>query len=233
MEKNKQTEEIAKIINHKGNLKLDIYENTIEVMKLLKVQAQQIITELQKINIKSKHSIPLEFRDKNEFEFEIKFAGDILIFMMHTNIFEFSRYHDIMKTPYIKKDKDRSYCGIINIYNFLSDSFKYNRINDSGYMIGRVFINKENHYYIEGKREIAMVYNDFAKSIIGDGGLRQILLSSILYTVNFDLLTPPYETVKEVSVYEMQEAIENMKIRTAKRLGFQFQADETTKSKKK
>ena len=47
----------------------------------------------------------------------------------------------------------------------------------------------------------------------------------MLYTINFDLLTPPYDSVKEVSVYEMQTTLDNMKIKTGKRLGFRFQAD--------
>jgi hypothetical protein len=226
MSEKNRIQEIAEIISSKGNLKLDVYENTLESMRVLKEEAKKIISELGEIQPKSKHTIPLEFKDISDFEFEIKFAGDILIFMMHTNVFEFSRYHEIMKTPYIRKDKERSYCGMINIYNFLSDSFKYKRINDTGYMIGRLFINKENHYYIEGKREIAMIYNDFAKSVISPETLREIMLSSILYTINFDLLTPPYDDVKIVSVYEMQEIIESMRIKTGKRLGFKFQADQ-------
>lgn len=219
-------EDIAEIINRKGNLKLDIYDNTLETMKLFRQEAQNMIASLHDSAKKSKHAIPFEFKDKGDFEFEIKFAGDILIFMMHTNIFEFSRYHEIMKIPYINKDSERSYCGIINIYNFLADSFKYNRVNDFGYLIGRIFVNKDNHYYIEGKREIAMIYNDFSKSVVSIENIRQIVLSAMLYTINFDLLTPPYDEVKIVSVYDMQETIENLRIKTAKRLGFKFQADE-------
>jgi len=226
MSEKNRIKEIAETISRKGSLKLDVYENTLETMKLLKEEAHKIIEELGEIRLKSRHNILLEFNDKSDFEYEIKFAGDILIFMMHTNVFEFSRYHEIMKTPYIKNDKERSYCGMINIYNFLADSFKYKRINDTGYMIGRLFVNKEKHYYIEGKREIAMIYNDFAKSVISRDTLREILLSAILYTINFDLLTPPYDEVKVVSVYEMQETIENMRIKTGKRLGFKFQADQ-------
>ena len=45
-----------------------------------------------------------------------------------------------MNTSYVKEDKNRSYCGVIHLYNFLADSFKYNRLNDVGYLIGRVFI---------------------------------------------------------------------------------------------
>jgi hypothetical protein len=46
------------------------------------------------------------------------------------------------------------------------------------------------------------------------------------YTINFDLLVPPYDEVKEMKVFEMVEINnQRMPIRTAKRLGFRFQAD--------
>jgi hypothetical protein len=146
---------------------------------------------------------------------------------MHTNIFEFSRDHEVMKTSYIKEDKSRSYCGIIHIFNFLGDSFKYNRTNDIGYLIGRVFINRESHYFIEGKREIGLLFNHFQSSKLNLKAVNSIINSSILYTLNFDLLTPPYENMKEVTVLEMQTTLDNLQIRTGKRLGFRFQADES------
>jgi len=77
-----------------------------------------------------------------------------------------TRNHQVMSTPYVNKDAYRSYCGIINIYNFLSDSFKYNRINDIGYLICKLFIHKERHYFIERKRKSGFLYNNFSKHII-------------------------------------------------------------------
>ncbi len=222
---NNSIEEISKIINLKGNVKLTAYYNTLNTMRLIKSQALNIISELNRTVTCPKEHIPVEYKDKGDFELEIKFGSDILIFMMHTNVFKFSRYHDIMKTPYVKKNSTRAYCGLINIYNFLVDSFKYERTNDVGYMIGRLFINEENHFYIEGKREIAMIYNNFASSIISEKTIHQILLSSILYTVNFDLLVPPYDDVNVVTVQDMIERIEKLRIKTGKRLGFKFQAD--------
>jgi hypothetical protein len=166
-----------------------------------------------------------EYRDRGPFEFELKFGSDILIFMMHTNIFEFSRDHEVMRTSYIKEDRLRSYCGIIQVFNFLNDSFKYNRINDAGYMIGRIFINRELHYFIEGKREIGLLYNNFNTSKISKASIGGIIRSAMLYTINFDLLTPDFDDVKEVTVAEMQDNIDRMKLRTGKRLGYKFQAD--------
>jgi hypothetical protein len=144
--------------------------------------------------------------------------------MLHTNIFEFPRMHEVMKTKYIEEDKERSYCGVINIYNFLADSFRFNRQMDLGYMIGRVFVNKENHYFIEGKREIGQLYNNFASSELNTDSVKSIIESAIKYTINFDLLTPPYEEVKLIRMGDIQAA-SDIKLVTGKRLGFRFQAD--------
>jgi hypothetical protein len=136
-----------------------------------------------------------------------------------------------MKLPYIKEDADRSYCGVINIYNFLGDSFKYKRINDLGYLIGRVFINKDNHYFIEGKRELGQLYRRFDKALMTEEAAHKLITSAVSYTLNFDLLTPPYEEVKLLTVQQIQTTLDNMKIRTGKRLGFKFQADKEEEEK--
>lgn len=209
----------------KAILKQDVYAKTLDGFKLFKEVLSKISDEFKSNLPQGENRINFEYRDKGIFEAEMKFAGDILIFMMHTNIFEFSRNHEIMRDPYIKEDLNRSYCGIINIYNFLADSFKYNRENDIGYLIGRIFVNIDNHYYIEGKKELGLIYNNFATNILTPDSVRGIIEKAILYTSNFDLLTPPYDQVKEVTVYDMKSNIDNMRLKTGKRLGFKFKAD--------
>ena len=144
---------------------------------------------------------------------------------MHTNVFEFSRLHEVMKLPYIKEDKERSFSGMINIYNFLTDSFDYNRDYDIGYLIGRLFVNKEMHYFVEGKREVGLLYSSFNTSIINKESITSIILSSMEYANNFDLLTPPFDEVKEITVGEIKQNTAAKRFVTAKRLGFEFQQD--------
>ena len=219
------TADVYTLLRKKFELKNEVYANTYSVFQQFKSLMHEMAEQYRSTYKKENLVVPFEFRDKSEFELELKFGSDILIFMMHTNVFEFSRDHEVMKTHYIREELNRSYCGVINIYNFLADSFKYNRVNDIGYLIGRIFVNREMHYFIEGKREIGMLYNNFATSVVNRQAAQLILESAIRYTVNFDLLTPPYDSVKEVSVFDMQTTIENMKIQTGKRLGFKFQAD--------
>lgn len=218
-------EDIFDGIQRKAEFKQQVYRLTLESFRTLKTVLNEMASEFRLKHSKAAIQIPFEFRDKSEFEAELKFGGDILIFVMHTNIFEFSRDHEVMKTSYVREDPDRSYCGLIMVYNFLADSFKYNRENDLGYMIGRIFINKDKHYFIEGKREVGQLFNNFQSSELTKETVRQIIESAIRYTVNFDLLTPPFEAVKEVTVADIQYTLENMKLVTGKRLGFRFQGD--------
>jgi len=211
-------------ILEKGGLKLDVYNNTYECFKDIKVLSKDIIENLKNKITKKDKRILFSYADCGEFEAELKFGSDMLVASMHTNIFEFPREHDIMNLSYIKKDVTRSYCGIINLYNFLSDSYKYNRVNDVGYLVARIFINKEYHYFVEGKRQIGLMYNNFAKAKIDRGALKRILETAMNYCVDFDLLTPVYDSIKVVSVSERLE--NSMNLRTGKRLGFRFIVDQ-------
>ena len=218
-------ESLKELVFNKSELKQNVYKATREAFGLFRNNTRQLIELFRQKCREEGKDVAFEFTDRGDFEFEVKFAGDILLFMMHTNVFEFSRDHQVMKTPYVRDDQRRSYCGVIHIYNFLADSFAYQRDNDLGYMIGRVFVNFEKHYFIEGKRELGMLYTNFNTSVINSDSVQGIVESAIEYTTNFDLLTPPYDEVKLVSVGEMRTNFDKKSLVTGKRLGFRFQAD--------
>lgn len=218
-------ESLKTTVFEKSILKQQVYKATRESFELFRQNAHEIIDLFVAENQKQGTQIEFAFIDRGDFEFEIRFAGDTLIFYMPTDVFEFSRDHAVMKTPYIREDSRRSYCGVIRIYNFITDSFTYERYNDLGYMIGRVFINHEKHYFIEGKRELGMMYNNFNTSLITSDSAQSIVESAIEYATNFDTLTPPYDENKLVPAGDMVEHSEKKSIVTAKRLGFRFQQD--------
>jgi hypothetical protein len=221
----KNSKSLVKAIIEKSSLKQEVYLKTLDVFNVFKNECETFVRSNIAAVKKAPFPLLFEYSDRSKFEFQLKFGSDILIFFMHSNVFEIPRDHMMMKSSYIREDKNRSYCGIIHIFNFLADSFKYNRSNDIGYCIGRIFVNRENHYFTEGKREIGLLYNNFPNSNLDRKAIQTFLQSSILYTLNFDLLTPPYDNIKEVTVAEMQTTLDAMMIRTGKRLGFRFQAD--------
>jgi len=216
---------LNEIIVERGGLKLDVYKNTYETFQELKKIAKNVIETNQKTISKKDNRIVFDYSDNGEFETQLKFGGDMLLMNMHTNVFQFPREHPIMNLSYIKKEPSRSYCGIINMYNFLADSIRYNRINDIGYLVARIFINVDYHFFVEGKRQIGLMYNNFSRSVIDQNSLKKILNTAMTYCVEFDLLTPNYDSVKVVSVSEIQENSMSQSMRTGKRLGFRFQVD--------
>lgn len=213
--------ELGNLIQQKTELNNLVSENTHQAFSSFKEISKEIVSELHK----DFPIINCRFENKGDFEFKLSFSSDTLVFILHTNVFEFPRLHEVMRLPYIKEDVTRSYCGMINIYNFLSDSFDYHRDLDIGYLIGRIFINKENHYFIEGKREVGVMYTSFHKAIIDKNSIRNIITSSMEYVNNFDLLTPPFDEVKITTVGQIQSNQSTKKQITGKRLGFEFKQD--------
>lgn len=216
---------ILQLLKEKASLKQDVYKNTVEMFYDLKQVVREVVDELRPLAYAIDKRLVVEYRDKGEFEIELRIAGDVLLFHMHTNVFEFDTTHQMWRTSYVKQEPSNSFCGMINIYNFLADSFKYSRTNDLGYLVARVFLNKDDHYFVEGKRQLGFLYNDFSNAILDKEGLRKIVESSIVYCLNFDLFTPPFEEMKVVSIGQVLEESSMMSLKTGKRLGFRFQAD--------
>lgn len=214
-------------------LKQKIYDNTFEVLGKIKLVLRDLANEYNANLKNTDRRVRLEYRDRGKFEAEIRVAGDLLIFSMHTNVFEFDRDHAIWKLSYVKDDKFASYCGVINIYNFLVDSFRYNRIDDLGYLVGRIFINRDFHYFVEGKRQMGFLYNNFGTAVVDMKSLRQIVETAIMYSLEFDLLVPPYDLVKIASVQQMNSKIESSNMQTGKRLGFKFNSDDVLEEENK
>jgi hypothetical protein len=97
---------------------------------------------------------------------------------------------------------------------------------DEGYLIGRIFINRERRYFAEGKQQNSMRAMDFGKSEIGQEALVAILESAIGFALNFDLLMPPYEENKRVTVDQFNTKMDNSKFVTGKRLGYDFDVED-------
>ena len=220
----------AKIIETfvgKSNLKQKVFDNTFSTFNLLKETLFELAAEMDdELDGKLDRRTRLEYRDRGKFEAQLQIASDLLIFQKHTDVFTFDANHLIWQNAYVRENRENAYCGVINIYNFLSDSFKFNRNADEGYLIGRIFINRENRYFVEGKRQSSLRAMNFGKGEISRDALLAILEEAIHYALNFDLLMPPYEDNKRVTVDQFNTKLDNSKFVTGKRLGYDFNVDD-------
>ena len=197
----------------KTNIKQEVYRKALSSFALLKEVLKELADEYrEKLKNKVDDNVLPVYQEKGPFEAEFRLGGDMLIFSMHSNVFVFNREHPIWKLDYITANPMNSYCGVFNIYNFLTDSFKYNRMEDLGYLIARIFVNRENHFFVEGKRQSGELVKDFGSDEMTREYMREILEKAIQYAIDFDLLVPPYDQVKIVTVEQMHTEINNSKI---------------------
>jgi|TARA_B100000787_G_C16128371_1_gene266125 hypothetical protein len=217
-----KSNEIVELLKEKSATKQLIYRNTKEVFENLVISLKAKEKSLSKLLKKEENAVKLEFKSNGIFDVQLKFAGDTLLFHMHSNVFDFPPDHNIFKSKYVKKDNSRSFCGVINIYNFLSDSLKYNRLNDEGVLIGRVFINKEKKFFVEGDEDLGSLFKDFSKKEINAESIDEIINTCMIFTLNFDLCSPNFNDVRLVSVHNLLAMSMNQKIKTSKRLGYKL-----------
>ncbi|MFI5221899.1 MAG: hypothetical protein ACHQK8_06210 [Bacteroidia bacterium] len=221
----KDLDEIKELLLKKSFTKQQVSKITKEIFDHFKKELKAVQEYLSPLMLAEAPLVEVRYFDKGDFEAHIKFSGDTLVFMMHTNIFDFDPSHPIHHNPYIKEDEMRSFCGLIQIYNFLSDSIKYNREGDLGYLIGRVFINKEKHFFVDGKRPLSFQYHDISNSKINHETIHHIVKESMWFCLNFDLLVPPIDVVNFITVEQKNIMSFSSGMPVAKRLGFQMSKD--------
>jgi len=216
---------ILNLLKEKAVVKQDVYQKTLEVFNTTKKVVKYLINNYKKQLKDTSQKIPLEFINKSTFEAEMRVAGDLLVFNMHSNIFEFPQEHWIWKNKYVKENENNSYCGIINIYNFLADSFKYNRVNDYGYIIARIFVNHEGYYFVEGNQDFGSINDDFGVKKIDISILREIIQYLILYSIEVDLLVPDIKDIQITTVSQMLDKQNLSRMKTGKPMGFRSSVD--------
>ena len=220
-------EKILSAIIDKSSLKQRVFDNTFAVFGELKDALLEMASEIDDaLDGKLDRRVRIEYRDRGKFEAQLQVASDLLLVRMHTDVFCFDSNHRIWQNEYVQIDKANAYCGVIDIYDFLSDSFKFNRSADEGYLIGRIFINREKMFFVEGKRQGLVRAESFGKESISRENLISVLESAILYALNFDPLTPPYEANKRVTVEQFNTKMDNSKFITGKRLDYDYNVDD-------
>jgi len=219
--------QLLELIKSKSVLSKD----TTDVAYAIFSQLKDLLTQMDKVLRKqisaTDNRIKVEYKDKGVFEAELKIADDVLIFIMHSNVFVFDGNHAVMKTSYVHDDNTRATCSMISIYNFLSDSFKFERKNDVGNLVARIFINREKHFFVEGKKQLGVLFNDFGNDVLEEKTLQTIVETALLFSFDADIIVPPFEQMKAITVYQAIEYSVQSSISTSKRLG--FKSEETNR----
>ena len=218
--------EILDLLLSKGGMKQDVYARLREVFAGMKEVLEDLGAVLEQQLLERDPRVHVRYRDKGEMACELQAAGDIVIFHMHTNIFLLDQSHSLWRGSYLEEDPTRGYFGVVNMYNFLNDSFKFNRMQDLGYLVARLLVNREGHFLVQGKRQLGFLFNDLAGSSMDRAAMEEVIHQVIRHVIDFDLLAPPYDHVSQVTVQEMNHLNDNLSLRTGKRMGFRFQDED-------
>ena len=227
MENTPLREQILEQIIRKSSLKQKVFDSTFSAMNLLKETLLEVASELDDaLEGKLDRRVRLEYRDRGKYEAQLQVANDLLIFQMHTDVFVFHPSHPVWKSPSVQEVRTRAYCGVINIYNFLSDSFKFNRKDDEGYLIGRMYVNAEGHYFVEGYGHNYLASSlHFGEQELNATSIVPLLEETILVALDFDPQVPPYDEHLRVTVDQFNTKMDNSKFVYGKLIGHDFSLD--------
>ncbi|MBL6445482.1 hypothetical protein JMN32_04135 [Fulvivirga sp. 29W222] len=198
-------EHIAELLETKACIKQETYRNLQEVFKALMTEADNVINKINKKIKKKDKDVTLAVTNISDNEFHVKVAGDLLIFFMHTNIIMFDKKHSLNKSKYVADDPMRKYLGQINVYNFMADSLKYNRVNDPGYLISRLFVNCENHFLIEGDGQLNYMFEDISSQPITPIDISVFIQMVISQAIDSDLITSPFPAIRTITLNQKHE----------------------------
>ena len=210
-------------LKQKSTAKQAIYRNTQAAFDCLRLVSQELVVELSRKLTPLDSSVVIEYRSINDMEFHIRFSGDLLVFVMHSNIVTFPDDYGPMPSKYVEADFRRRFFGHIMAYNFMADSIKYQRLNDPGYLVGRLLININSHYYLEGVQQLELPDNDMSDNFITPEAMRLFVESSMIAAVNNDLIAPPLPEIQKISV---KQKLENQQVSRGSKVGFSFSAEQ-------
>jgi len=211
---------IAQGLREKSSAKQAIFRATQAAFTLLRQVSQQLCLELtQKVTADADASVKIECQPINEMEFHIRFSGDLLVFIMHSNIVTFPDDFGPLNTPYVAADFRRRFFGHIMAYNFMADSIRYQRLNDPGYLLGRLLINIDSHYFLEGVQQLELPGHDMSASTVTAESLRLFVESAMIAAVNNDLIAPPLDDIQKINV---KQKLENQQVSRGSKVGFSF-----------
>ena len=206
-------------LKQKSAAKQAIYRNTQAAFDCLRLVSQELVLELTRKLTPLDSSVLIEYRSINDMEFHIRFSGDLLVFVMHSNIVTFPDDYGPMPGKYVEADFRRRFFGHIMAYNFMADSIKYQRLNDPGYLVGRLLVNIENRYFLEGVQQLELPENDMSDNPITPEAMRLFVESAMIAAVNNDLIAPPLPEIQKISV---KQKLENQQVSRGSKVGFSF-----------
>lgn len=220
---------VMQLLTEKASIKQEVFRKSKDYFSMMKAVVESVTTCVADEVVKVDEALKLQFKDNSPNECELHFSGDVLLFNMHTNVFTFDPSHRIWQAGYIKEDRRRAYFAMINIYNFLADSLNYQRLNDAGLLLARVFVNREGHFFVEGKKQMGFIFNHPGQQMMNESNIKELVDTAMICSLEHDLTVPDYKDSMVVSVRQIQTLSDELQVKTSKKVGLGYYPRMTNK----
>jgi hypothetical protein len=215
---------IKYLLESKSTAKQAAYKHICRAFEMISTEAQEVIEELKRRAQPEDKDVTVGYNFAGVHEFDVKLAGDLLIFVMNTNVVTLEESHVIMKEDYIRENEVNRYFGQILVYNFMADSIKHNRFDDPGYLLARLMINHENHFFIEGEKELAL-FTRISERPLTEEDLKRFVKIVLKMAIENDLVAPDFREVKSITLNQKNHSME---LGGAQKIGFRMSYEHKT-----
>ena len=216
---------IKHLLESKSSAKQTAYKHICKAFSVLSTEAKVVVEELKRRAKPTDKDVTVDFNQISDLEFDVKLAGDMLIFVMNTNVVTLEESHPIMKEEYILENEVNRYFGQILVYNFMAESLKYHRNNDPGYLLARLMVNHENRFFIEGEKELEH-YNQMSEHPVSEEDLKKVVKIVLKMAIENDLVAPAFTEVKSITLGQKRD--HTLELGGAQKIGFRMSYEHKT-----
>lgn len=216
---------IKHLLESKSTAKQSAYKHICRAFSILSKEAKCIVDELKRRAKPTDKDVTVEFNSVSEQEFDVKLAGDMLIFVMSNNVVTLEDSHPILKEEYIAQNEVNRYFGQVMVYNFMAESLKHHRNNDPGYLLARLMVNHENRFFIEGEKDLEP-YNRMSENPVSEEDLKKVVKICLKMAIENDLVAPAFTEVKSITLSQKRD--HTLELGGAQKIGFRMSYEQKT-----
>jgi hypothetical protein len=222
---NSALEGIPGLLRSRASHKQSVFAASKRQFRLFKDTSAALARWMQAHQAGGDDRVVIAHKELNAYAFTLQFGGDLLYAQQHTNVFTLDQKSRLWNKAYVQEDRSRAYFGVFYFYNFLADSFTYQRSSDAGVLLARVFINAEGFFFIEGLPQFKRPLQDFQYQHFNREERKRLMGLLVQAAIAYDLTAPPLKEVWLASVGDIQAQRSESLMRTGKKLGYKTQRD--------
>jgi len=102
---------IKHLLESKSTAKQTAYKHVCKAFSTLQAEAKCVVDELKRRAKPTDKDVTVEFNTISDQEFDVKLAGDMLIFVMSANVVTLEESHPIVKEAHIIENEVNRYFG--------------------------------------------------------------------------------------------------------------------------